>query len=574
MEHILKQSEVKRRSFLPENINLAVWSEIEPFFLSLRDRTIHSESELIQWLKDRSELESALSEHLGWKYIKMNIDTRDTNLSEAFNHFMSNIVPKVDVFTNEFNQKALANEYFNSLPDEEYYVYKRSLKNEADLFREENIALKSELSIEANEYGTIQATLEVEHEGKSYTMQQASFMLKNEDRSLRKTIFDKIVAKRLSVKDELDVLLDRLIAKRHQVAKNAGFENFRDYSFRAMERFDYSVSDCEQFHEAVFSTVLPVLKDVYRVKKEKLGLLELKPYDTDAEPIGSKTLRPFNNGDELYAKSVNCLRKVDPYFAECIEQMHEMGHMSLDSIPGKAPGGFNYPLYESGAPFIYMNNVGSQRDLVTFVHEAGHAVHSFLVNPLLLTAFKSTPSEIAELASMSMELISMEYWNEFYENESELNKAKIEQLEKIVAGLVWIATIDKFQHWLYTHPNHTTKQRTDYWREINAEVAALVDWSEYEMYNDYKWQTQLHIYEVPFYYIEYGFAQLGALAAWLNYKQNPQTALTNYKNALKLGNTGTIPKVYETAGIKFDFSKSYIKKLTDLIASELISLRS
>ena len=246
----------------------------------------------------------------------------------------------------------------------------------------------------------------------------------------------------------------------------------------------------------------------------------------------------------------------------------------MASKEGKAPGGYNYPLYESGIPFIFMNAVGSPRDLVTMMHEGGHAVHSFLSRDLKLASFKSCPSEVAELASMSMELISMDHWDVFYKNPEDLKRAKIEHLEDIVATLPWIAIIDKFQHWIYENPKHSVEERNQAWLEIEKEFSnGVTDWTGCEDSLKYSWHKQLHLFEVPFYYIEYGMAQLGALAIWRNYKLDPSKAIEQYKEALKLGYTKGIKEIYKTAGIEFNFSAEYISELADFLNTELESIQ-
>jgi oligoendopeptidase F len=573
MENVSSESTVIR-VFLPERINLANWSEVEVYLKNLEERSIQSVEELLQWLKDRSELDAAMEEELAWRYIRMNIDTRDEELAIKFNQFIDEISPKYAIASNGLNQKFLASPAVSQLDKLTYSVYLRGLKMEAQLYRAENVPLKSKLATESQKYGSIQASMEIEHEGQKLTMQKASFMLKNPNRSEREIIFKKIVEKRQSYATELDGLFDDLKEMRHQLAMNAGYANFRDYMFDELGRFDYTVKDCEDFHASIATYVVPVYKQILEGKKRKLGISALKPYDTDAEAAGEKPLAPFMSGSEMLKGSIACLSAIDPYFGNCISIMDKMGHLSLESQTGKAPGGFNYPLYETGVPFIYMNSVGAHRDLVTFVHEAGHAVHSFLTRNLELTYFKGMPSEIAELASMSMELITMEHWGMFYSNLNDLKKAKIEQLEKIVTGLVWIATVDKFQHWLYVNPHHTVGERNAYWLEINKVVDGLINWDGYEGYEAIRWQNQLHIFEVPFYYIEYGFAQLGALGVWANYKNDPTKGISQYKEALALGNIKTIPEVYEKAGVKFDFSESIIKRVMESVSFELDALRN
>jgi oligoendopeptidase F len=369
--------------------------------------------------------------------------------------------------------------------------------------------------------------------------------------------------------NQLKELFTLLIELRHKVALNAGFENYRDYKFQDLGRFDYNVKDCYDFHTSIAEYIVPLTKKMEQERKIKLNLDVYRPWDTEFDAEGKSPLEPFKTADELITKTIACFNQIDSFFGECIQQMQEMKHLDLESRVGKAPGGYNYPLYESGAPFIFMNAVGSHRDMVTMVHEGGHAIHSFLCNPLLLTDFKSTPSEVAELASMGMELISMEHWNVFFNSDEELKRAKKEQLEKILKTLSWIASIDKFQHWIYENPTHTIEERNNTWMGIIKQFGTgEVDYSGLENNLKRSWQGQLHLYEVPFYYIEYGMAQLGAIALWKNYLENPKQCVTNYKNALSHGYTRTIPELYELAGIKFDFSGKYVQQLAEFVLSE------
>jgi oligoendopeptidase F len=265
--------------------------------------------------------------------------------------------------------------------------------------------------------------------------------------------------------------------------------------------------------------------------------------------------------------------KIDPYFSDCLKTMEQLGHLDLESKTGKAPGGYNYPLYEIGVPFIFMNAVGAQRDLVTMIHEGGHAVHSFLSRDLELTGFKNLPSEVAELASMSMELLTMPYWEEFYPNKEELKRAKNDQLESVLKVLPWIAQIDAFQHWIYENVNHSIAERHAYWATLSKEYGTgLTDWSGFEDQINTSWQRQLHLFEVPFYYIEYGIAQLGALGIWKNSIENYPKTIQDYKAALSLGYSKSIPEIYKTANIKFDFSSEHLASLINFIKSELNKL--
>lgn len=562
-----------KRIFLSDDLIIDSWNKIKPYFEDLKNRNLTNVADLEKWLKDRSELEAVLEEDMAWRYIKMNIDTTDVQLAESFNFFINEIEPNVAPFINDFNLKLVNSPFIDELNKEKYFIYLRGIKKQIDIFREENIALNTKLQAEAQKYGAISANMSIEYDGKELTLQQASNYLKNTDRKVREEVFHLMNEVRFKSEDELNVLYTDLIKLRNQVAKNAGFANYRDYMFAELGRFDYEAKDCFNFHEAIEKEVVPVTNSFDEEKKKLLGLERIKPWDTSVDPTGKPALKPFDGGEELINKTITCFNHIKPFFGECLSIMKELKYIDLDSKKGKAPGGFNYPLHEIGVPFIYMNSVGSQRDLVTMVHEGGHAIHSFLTRDLELTGFKDTPSEVAELASMSMELLTMDYWNEFYTNPEELKRAKKEQLEKALETLPWVASIDKFQHWIYENPNHTVEERYAKWNEImKAFGSNQIDWTGNEKSLLSLWQKQLHLYEVPFYYIEYGMAQLGAIAVWRNYKQQPEKAIGQYMDALKLGYTKSIKDIYKAAGIEFNFSQAYVKELVDFIKDELKKL--
>ena len=561
-----------KRKFVPEDLIIDSWDKIKSLFDNLVERKISSATELEQWMLDQSELAAVLEEDMAWRYIKMNIDTTDKKLGDRFSFWIKEISPNTAPYSHKLNVKLVESPYLKELDQEKYRIYLRSVKKQIEIFREENIPLFTVMEEKQQKYGAISAKMSIEVDGEKLTMQKAAQLLKSTDRTKREEVYNKISARRLQDEKVLDDLFDELIALRKEIAKNAGFENYRDYMFAAMGRFDYTPKDCFNFHDAIAQEIVPIINSFEQKRKDKLGYTSYKPWDTAVDVDGLAPLKPFEGGTELTDLSVECFNRLRPYFGECLSTMKAMKHLDLESKNGKAPGGFMYPLYEIGVPFIYMNAVGSQRDLVTMVHEGGHAVHSFLSRDLAMTEFKSTPSEVAELASMAMELLSMDHWNVFYKNADDLKRAKLEQLEKALETLPWVASIDKFQHWIYTN-EHTAQERKEKWLSISAELGnQILDWEGNENVHANLWQKQLHLYEVPFYYIEYGMAQLGAIAMWRSYKQFGEQGLDNYMSALKLGYTKTIGEIYETAGIKFDFSADYVKELADFIKDELEKL--
>ena len=570
MSESLKIPQRPPRKFLDEKFLVTTWEALKPYFDTLLDRNLSSAQALKEWLRDRSELESAISEDLGWRYIRMTCYTENKEYGERYQEFIQKIQPEIAPVSDQLNRKAAASPFLEPLSREEGFdILVRNLKKDIEIFREENVQLYTEINTETQKYAQLSGAMTIEWKGQELTLQQASVLLLETDRTVREEVYKKITERRLKDRDSLDQLYSKLIQLRHRVALNAGFANFRDYMFKSYGRFDYTPKDCFDFHDSISSEVVPVLEELAENRKEQLKVDSLRPWDKAVDAEGRPALKAFDGGKDLTEKSVECFRLLDPFLGECLQIMNAMGHLDLESRKGKAPGGYNYPLSEIGVPFIFMNATSTMRDMTTIMHEGGHAVHNFLTKDLSLGDFKSPPMEVAELASMSMELISMNHWNVFFQKPEDLSRAKLEQLEDIIETLPWVATIDKFQHWIYEHPEHTIEQRKNHWNRIFHEFADTVtDWRGLEEAKDFLWQKQLHLYEVPFYYIEYGMAQLGAIAVWRNFKRDSKQGLEGYLKALRLGNLRTIPEIYNAAGVKFDFSKPYIRELMSFVREE------
>jgi oligoendopeptidase F len=558
------------RQYVPSTLEIKTWPDVEAFFTELINRPLNSKEDLWKWMKDRSELESVLQEDLGWRYIKMSCDTVNEDFKQSFNFFVSEIQPHIAPLSNSLDQRMIDSPFLSGLDNDGLDIYLRQVRKRMEIYRDENVPLFAELQQKEQEYSAITGAMTIEVDGKELTLQQAGNYLREPDREKRELVYRKIAERRLADRDKLDLLFDALLEIRNRIALNAGFANFRDYMFASLGRFDYTPEDCFAFHQSVAEEVVPVCNDFDIEQKELLNLDTYRPWDTEAEPEGRKPLHPFTGADELVKKTISCFSQLDPSLAECIRALDRSGHFDLESRKGKAPGGYNYPLYESGLPFIFMNSTDNMRDLVTMVHEGGHAIHSIVTRNLDLVDYKSLPSEVAELASMSMELLSMEYWDEFFTDEKELQRARKNHLEKVLEALPWIAAVDAFQHWIYTNPKHTASDRRKAWTGIYKKFSGdVMDWSGLEEMRDNIWQRQLHIYEVPFYYIEYGMAQLGALAVWRNFRENREKALKQYIEALSLGYRAPITDIYKAAGVRFDFSKSYIRELTLFVKDQL-----
>ena len=558
------------RHYLPETLSITDWNSLEPWLKELLDRPIESREAFEKWLADLNEVEAVINEDACWRQVRMTCDTSNKELEESFNYFYMEILPKVQPYSDLLNRKTIQSPFVDELDKDKYFTYLRNIRKSIDLFREENIPLQAEINVLQQQYGQIAGAMTVTVDEQEFTLQQASKFLEDPNREKREAVYRKINERRVQDKQALHELFSKLIDLRHKVAQNAGFTNYRDYKFVEMGRFDYKPEQCYQFHEAVRLHVMPLVNEIFDGQRKKLGLDVLRPWDTEAEPAGINPLRPFTDGKDLLNRSIQCLDKLHPFFGNCLRKMDELAHLDLDSRKGKAPGGYNMPLAESGAPFIFMNAASQMSDVTTMVHEAGHAVHSFLAHPLELNGFKEYPTEMAEVASMSMELFTMDHWQTFFDNEEDLKRAKRHQLERTITIFPWIATIDKFQHWIYENPQHTIEERNEAWMNILSEfTSSAVDFSGLDMFRQTSWQRQLHLFEVPFYYIEYGSAQLGAIGMWKQYKADPNKALENYTHALSLGGTKTLPQLYASAGLPFDFSPETIKDLMLFVKQEL-----
>ncbi|GAB3931603.1 M3 family oligoendopeptidase [Larkinella terrae] len=595
METVLEIPARPARPFIGEEFVLKTWEDVKPLYDNLVDRPIKNAAELRQWFADRSELESYLSENFAWRYIRMTCDTSDPELINQFNFFITEIQPQLSAYENTLDKMAVESPYLAELQEKGFDIALRGMKKAIEIFRDENIPLQTDIQSEQRKYGALVGAMTIEMPNadgvpEEITLPQASTLLQSPDRAIREEVWRKVQERRFEDKDALNELYTRLVDLRHQVAINAGFANFRDYIFAAMGRFDYTPQDCFDFHRSVSKAVVPLLDDLARERQQKLARVDpsfdtLRPWDAKVDPDGFSALKPFETGDELLNKTITCFNRLDAavgnsYLSNCLRIMKAMGHLDLESRKGKAPGGYNYPLEEIGVPFIFMNATSSLRDLVTMVHEGGHAVHSFLTRTLPLKPFRNPPMEVAELASMSMELLTMDYWDVFFENPEDLKRAKIQHLESIIETLPWVATIDKFQHWIYetaadpdvTRPDE--ERQTAWVRIFEAFSDTVTNWEGLEKYEAYSWQKQLHLYEVPFYYIEYGIAQLGAIGVWMNFRQDKQKGLQSYMNALQLGYTAPIREIYRAADVPFDFSEEHIGRLIRFVWEEIKRLKS
>ena len=570
---------------VPEDIDATKWDNVRPLFDELADRQVTSKAELEQWLVDRSELEAACSEAQANLYIAMTCDTASDDKRTAYTNFLETVAPKLKPAGFKLDQRQVAMAEQFGLAGERYEVLSRDVKADVELFRDENVPIQTEIDKVEQTYTETVGAMTVEFDGEEKTLPQMGVYLQETDRGVREKAWRGIADRRLQDATKINGIYDRLIELRHQMAQNAGHKDFVGYSFAAMHRFDYTPSDCKDFHDAVAKVVVPFKRKLDAQRREKMGVDPLRPWDLAVDPLGREPLKPFKGGVDMVAKSKAAFEAIDPRLAEMFATLGDGSNtngpadgalMDLDSRKGKGPGGYQYMRDRVREPFIFMNAAGLHRDVETMVHEAGHAFHSMMCNDEPLLHYRHSPIEFAEVASMSMELLSMPHWggaNGFYSDQANHNRAIREQLEGSISMLAWIATIDAFQHFIYGNPEHTHEQRTQHWLELDERFGSDVSWDGLQRERETQWQRQLHLFSHPFYYIEYGIAQLGSLQLWMrSLDEGEAVAIDAYLHALSLGGSRPLPELFEAAGIKLDFSVETIARLAERVEAELAKL--
>ncbi|MFP4458975.1 MAG: M3 family oligoendopeptidase [Candidatus Zixiibacteriota bacterium] len=563
-EKVAKQ----KRRFISEDFKVENWPQVQKIYEKILAKEVEGPDELIELLEEFTELGKIIGETMAWLYIDMTVHADQKEKRDIFNKFYSEIIANSQKYEFKFEKKFYENKYRTALPEEKYNHLNRIISNSMELYREKNIPLKVKQQELSNLYGEIISKMTVEFDGEEKTLQQMGIYQKDQNRDVRKEAFMLSSNRLVEDQKKLNNLFDELLSVRVKIAHNAGFDNYRDFKHQEKGRFDYTPEDLHKFHDSVESEVLPYLKELNEIRKEKLGIESVKPWDTSVD-LDGKNLKPFDSIDEFIENGIETLYRVDKDFGIELEKMKNTSFLDLENRKGKSPGGYCMPLAEHNSSFIFMNAVGLQRDLVTLVHESGHTMHNMLSKDIKIAYYKDTPSEIAELASMSMEFLTMEHWSEFYDDKNDLKKAQREQLEGTLKFMPWCMIVDAFQQWIYTHDDHNQKERAKYFAYLMDRFNSNVDWDEAIDYKMHKWLRQLHIFEVPFYYIEYGMSQLGALAVYRNYRRKPEKAVEKYKQFLSIAYSKPLKDTYRTAGIEFDFSREYIGGLVDFVREEL-----
>lgn len=562
------------RRFVPAGADMGNWADIEPLFQRLMGRQPTTLEEMEQWLFDCSELSATLAEERTRRYIAMTTQTDDPVREAAYQQFVEEIDPKIKPLWHTLEVAYLNNPVRKRLPMDRYAVMDRIVENNVAIFREENIPLQTQEALLTKEYQKLVGGMMVTYQGQELTLPQASKYLEETDRPVRHDVWELITNRRLEEKEKLEAQYDLLVALRHLMALNAGFDNYRDYAFKLRRRFDYTPEDCFRYHEGVERAVLPVVRTILEDRRRKLGVDALRPWDLQVDPLHRPPLRPFATAGELVKGVHEIFHRVDPELGAQFKFMWDENLLDLESRKGKAPGGYQSTLHEKRWPFIFMNAVGRDDDIRTLLHEGGHAFHQLAARDEPLIHYRHSPLEFAEVASMGMELLAAPHLDVFYNNPDDYTRSYQNTLQDAVLILPWVATIDAFQHWVYTHTGHSREERRQAWLQIYGRFSTIEDWSGYDDARAYYWHRQLHLYTSPFYYIEYGIAEIGALQVWVQSRSDHRRAVERYWQALALGGSRTLPRLFEAAGAKFRFDEETLRPLMDAVGEELDRLEA
>jgi oligoendopeptidase F len=560
-------------TFLPSGFDASDVSGVRALSDTLASREVDDASAFERWLVDRSDFDAACAEAEANLYIAMTRNTEDADASAAYTRFIEQVSPALKTIGFNLDRKQVALHERFPLDAKRYVVLERDTRADVDLFREENVPVQTELAKMTQKYEQICGAMTVEFEGKEQTLPQMARYQERTDRGVRERAWRAVADRRARDASALEDLFDAMLAKRTEMARNAGEDGFVGYAFRAKHRFDYTPDDCSAFHDAIEKHCVPVVRDLDAQRRRKLKAGRLRPWDMAVDTLGREPLRPFDSAEELIAKSSRLFDAMGGGLGVLFERLTEGDSLDLASRKGKAPGGYQYVRDFSRRPFIFMNAAGMHGDVRTMIHEAGHAFHSMLSEHDPLVHYRHAPIEFSEVASMGMEMLSMPHWGEFYQSDSDLRRAWRDQLAGVVSILPWIATVDAFQLWLYEHPDHTREERRAQWVSLMARFGHDVDWTGLEDMRASLWHRQLHIFTVPLYYVEYGMAQLGALQLWnVMREKGLDAALDGYRNGLSLGGSRPLPELFEAAGIRFDFSAGAVERLMRAVGDELAKL--
>jgi len=550
------------------------WDDFKPYADQLLATDITADN-IDTWLTGYRQMVELIEELGQRSQVATTQDTTDEEANQRYLRFNDEILPNAMTVQNQLGKKLVDS---GIVPDG-MEVPLQKIKSEIELFREDNLPLISKENNLATEYDRIIGAQTVEWDGEEVTLNQLYPVFLETDRDRREKAWKLSFERRLEDRDALNDIWKRFLDIRKDIAKNAGMEDYRAYKWKQLKRFDYTPDDALAFFDAIEETVVPAVERLMDKRRQALGLDTLCPWDTQVDVEGRDPLRPFDDVQTLQDKSVDIFNTVDPQLGNYVKIMRDESYLDLDNRKGKAPGGYctYFPL--SKRPFIFMNSVGTHNDIQTMLHESGHAFHAFASGELPYAQQMDVPMEFAEVASMAMELLAAPYLSEdnggFY-SPADAARARIEHLVELPYLWAYIAVVARFQHWVYTHIDdaYDPEKCDDEWESLWDRYMKGLDYSGLEQYKRFRWRAQLHIYQVPFYYIEYGLAQLGAVQVWANSLDDQPQALADYRKALALGGTASLPDLFGTAGANFSFDTDTLRDAVNLIETTIDKLEA
>jgi oligoendopeptidase F len=550
------------RRYVPRGAPFA-WESLSPLFEELRTRPIKSREELEKWMADEDELNAVIYERKAVSMVNYSRQTDDEGFKKTYTDFVQELEPRIKLASFELVKKYVSLPARQELPPSQYMVTDRTRENLASIFREANVQLEKEDAKLVQEYQSVMGAMSIPFREEERTLQQMAKFLEEPDRALREEAWRLSTSRLLRDARALDEIYDGMVKVRDTIGRNAGFQNYRDYAFRLKNRFDYTPEDCLKFHDSVEKYFVPLSREIDEDRSRRMGLDRLMPWDLIADPKGRPPLAPFSGVEELVAGCARIFRKVDPQFSTYFDRMTELELRDLESRKGKAPGGFQEDFTETKLPFIFMNAAKRDGDVRTLLHESGHSFHAFLMRDAglpLYNAGQGVPLEFAEVASTSMELVGGEHIEGTFYATEDARRSNLEEVVGMVKLFPWVAAIDSFQHWVYTNPGHSAEERAEAWSRTFRRFSGLESYEGFEDAMRYRWHRQLHLFQFPFYYIEYGIATLGALGIWLRYRKDPDGAIASYKRALSLGSSRTLPELFQAAGLPWDLGPGVIEE--------------
>ncbi len=565
------------RSFLPRELQITDWSDVSSYIDALQDRAIDTCETLAAWLRDVDEVLAVVGEVGSRAQIAHACHTDDAEIEQRFNHWVEKVRPELQRAVFALQKKFVASPACEALDGMDMDILRRSWRNDVELFREENVALQTQVTQETSAYNKTIGSMTVSYDGQTRTLQQMGKYLESPDRSVREATWRLTASRRLEEVEKLTEIFSRSFDLRQKIAQQADCVDYRAYAWKQKERFDYTPDDCLAMHEAIEAVVLPKVAELDRRRQSQLGVETLRPWDLGVDPAGRPPLKPFAEDDVTPLRDgvSAMLRAVEPGLGDDFDLMEDGRNLDLISRQGKRAGGFQSSLSEVREPFIFMNAAGLQRDVETLLHEAGHAFHyqwASRAQPFGL--MHHSPLEFAEVASMSMELLTLPEYGRFYEgDDASADRARRAQLEGIIRFYPWMATIDAFQHEIYTRPGLSAEARNEAWLAMRRRFGSpVVDWSGLEREERAFWQRQIHLFAYPFYYIEYGIAQLGALQLWQRYLSAPGEAMADYRTALSYGGSRRLPDLFAAAGLSWGFGREQLEPAIETLWEALEKL--